>query len=784
MFRVLLVLGFVVVILVGCAEKPLPPVSVVMPERRIDYRAEVKPVLDKRCVVCHSCYNSPCQLKLNSFEGVDRGASKKAIYDASRLRTMEPSRLFIDAQKTSEWREKDFFSVTESSVKEGGNNAIMLQLLSHKMKNPKSQGNYFPEAGDLSCAENGSELATYLNKHPNWGMPFGFPPLKPEEYNTIAGWIVQGAKGPTEVEQKTLSAIAGPDIAEVIKWETFFNTTDPKHVTTARYLYEHLFLAHITFKTGSGVFYELVRSRTAQGGPVDVIQTVRPYDDPGDEPFYYRFRRIHSTIVHKTHMVFPLDREQFARLKELFIDVDWLQQPHVVSYDDQVSADPFLVFEQIPPRSRYQFLLDNANYIIMTFIRGPVCKGQVALNVVNDHFWIMFLDPDHDLAVRHPGFLKLHRHDLIMPVAQGSDYRLFRALHNRHFKAAIKYYKARQDFYSSYHYNGQKLDSIWKGRRASDTPVLTVFRHFDSASVHKGALGELPRTAWVMDYPLLERIYYSLVAGFDVYGTAGHQLAVRLYMDRLRIEGESYFLDFLPLSDRKKTMQEWYTGVDFKTINYHPTSSPAAIPYNTDDPQRELIEKVVEEHIVAETGIQFDHNYQRAGEQYPDLPKSYQRLEDYLQGFHAVSAPGTAFFRYVTDQHVNLSHIRIRIPDQEDAIVSMVIHRWHDNVTFLFSEKNTLNPKKDKADFISGFVGSYPNYYVDLTVDDLPEFFYLLANFNGSEEHVMRLKKFGVNRAEEHFWEVYDWFQDRFNQDAPDTAGIFDLNRYFYEAKK
>ena len=31
----------------------------------------------------------------------------------------------------------------------------------------------------------------------------------------------------------------------------------------------------------------------------------------------------------------------------------------------------------------------------MTFIRGPVCKGQVALNVIQDHFWALFLDPDY-----------------------------------------------------------------------------------------------------------------------------------------------------------------------------------------------------------------------------------------------------------------------------------------------------------------------------------------------------------------------------------------------------
>ena len=68
----------------GCASKALPPVVVPIPTRTIDYQKEVKPILDKRCTVCHSCYNSPCQLKLDSFEGADRGATKKAIYNAAR----------------------------------------------------------------------------------------------------------------------------------------------------------------------------------------------------------------------------------------------------------------------------------------------------------------------------------------------------------------------------------------------------------------------------------------------------------------------------------------------------------------------------------------------------------------------------------------------------------------------------------------------------------------------------------------------------------------------------
>ena len=153
-------------LLAGCATRPLPPVAVRPPSRTIHYLSEVKPLLERRCTVCHSCYNSPCQLKLDSFEGVDRGATKKAVYDAARLSTMEPTRLFTDAQTTAAWRAKGFSSVTGNTAGEGFNDSLMLQLLDHKMKNPKSSGSYRPEADDLTCSESRSELAGFLEKHP------------------------------------------------------------------------------------------------------------------------------------------------------------------------------------------------------------------------------------------------------------------------------------------------------------------------------------------------------------------------------------------------------------------------------------------------------------------------------------------------------------------------------------------------------------------------------------------------------------------------------------------
>ena len=775
----------ILVIISACAGKAPAPVSIELPSWPVHYLSEVKPILDKRCVVCHSCYNSPCQLKLSSYEGVDRGGSKKAIYNATRLTTMDPTRLFIDAHSTEEWREKDFHSVTESSAEDGFNNSIMLHILDHKMKNPKSTGEYFSEADDLTCSETQIELGGYLEKHPNRGMPLGFPPLTKEEFELIAGWLAQGSQGPSEEEQNQLTSPTAADLIAMKKWEKFLNNGDPKYAMTARYLYEHLFLSHIAFAADSQDFFELIRSTTPSGQDVDLIDTVRPYDDPGTDTFYYRFRKIHSTIVHKTHMVFIMDDTQFQRFQEIFIEPKWLQKPHRVGYDEKLSANPFASFEQIPPRSRYQFLLDNIHYIIMTFIRGPVCRGQVALNVVHDHFWVMFQDPDHDLSIRYPGFLKLHQDKLIMPIEKGSRFPLDSLLGNKYQKAAKEFYKIRQNvYYTTYYYEGPGLEAIWKGDKASDAPLLTVYRHFDSASVHKGALGALPRTIWLMDYPLTERIYYALVAGFDVYGTVGHQLAVRLYMDNLRIEGESYFLNLLPKKEREEIMRSWYIGVDFPGLGYQDASMPETLDFVTDDPKREMIEHLVDKHFLQSAGIRFDPvNYLRADEQYPPLPEKYVTLEDYLQGFRAVSQPGTPFFKHVNNYHANLAYIRIRLNDGTDSVVSVIINRWHDNVNFLFKEDQSLSHEKDRADFIKGFHGSYPNYLFDIHQDDLPEFFRILSTEELNDVDLARLETFAINRANDRFWDYYDWFQNRFFEEQPIQAGLFDLNRYYFNAK-
>ena len=127
---------------------------------------------------------------------------------------------------------------------------------------------------------------------------------------------------------------------------------------------------------------------------------------------------------------------------------------------------------------------------------------------------------------------------------------------------------------------------------------------------------------------------------------------------------------------------------------------------------------------------------------------------------------------------VNVLYVQFRNYMGEDHFVSVVINRWHDNVNSMFGEKRFLDPSNDTMDFIGGSIGSYPNYFLQVDGDDIPDFFDMMANFDGSPEYVAKLRKYGANRDDSDFWNAYDWFQRELNRADPLRAGLYDLNRY------
>jgi len=767
------ILTLFIILFTACSTKPLDPVEFDELKKEISFENEIKPLLDKRCVSCHSCYNSPCQLKLSSFEGIQRGATKKNIYE-NRIKADDPTRLFIDATNEKQWRKKGFFSVLDSM--EESNESIMMQYLFQKNKNPLNIGTYSPESDKLTCVKDKEELTDFFDKNPHKGMPYGFPALKKQEYNLLMTWLKQGAINDTKKETKT-----NLEIEQIKKFEDFFNNQNIKYKVSARYIYEHLFLAHVSFDDNSGNFYELIRSKTPSGQTPQVIPTRFPYEGINGN-FYYRFQKIESTIVHKTHMVYKLNNEKLARYYDLFIKPIWEQKPYLPMYDTNICANAMKIFEQIPLSSRYQFLLDDVNYIITTFIRGPVCKGQIALNVIQDHFWVMFLDPKYDLSIQDRYFLHDNLSNLSIPNEYGEDpslYKTFKALDN--YELAKKYETNKALVYKQYYPNGLVMDAIWKGNKNQENDsILTIYRHFDSASVHKGALGDIPKTLWVIDYPLLERIYYSLVTGFDIFGNTAHQLLVRTHMDRLRIEAESNFLEFLPKDSRVDYFDSWYEGWLAQYLSvYTPSNNKVDIAYQTKDYKKEFVEKLFEHTNMKKDPINFiEDGYKKTPNK-----TTYNIKEEIEESFKTLTLPNSSkLIQNFNDTGSNLAFIKVELNSGENLIYSFVINRWHKNVALLFDEESKLDSSKDRINIIKGFVGSYPNAFVIVKQNDLGDFFNLLQNYEDTEIDNKKLLNYVVNRANPNFWEIFDWFDKEFKKQDSLEYGLFDLNRYITKA--
>jgi hypothetical protein len=138
--------AFATVFLIACAE-PRPASRV--PDVRAAYQQQpvsaasadelwhdASQVFEQRCVVCHGCYDAPCQLKLESFAGAERGATKVPVYDGSRLLEMAPTRLGIDAQLPGEWRNMGFHGVLPERENPLPERSVLLRMLELKRAHP------------------------------------------------------------------------------------------------------------------------------------------------------------------------------------------------------------------------------------------------------------------------------------------------------------------------------------------------------------------------------------------------------------------------------------------------------------------------------------------------------------------------------------------------------------------------------------------------------------------------------------------------------------------------
>ena len=750
-----------------------------VPKEPIDYESEIRPILDSRCVVCHGCYDAPCQLKLSAYEGIQRGGSKEVVYDGSRISAADPTRLFIDALTTAEWRKKGFHPVlAESSTGpyERLDSSVVYRMLRLKQLHPQPLTGRLPPDIDVGLDRKATcptlaEFDAYASKHPEQGMPFALPNLDADQYRTLVYWVAQGAprQPPPAVEATVAEQIA--------HWETFLNGQSLKERLVARYLFEHLFLGALHFEgQNPRSFFELIRSKTPPGQPIVPVATRRPYADPGG-PFFYRLRPQQGSVVAKTHLPYELSPVRLLWLRELFLGSDYAVNS-LPSYETGVAANPFRAFSALPVRARYRFLLEDARFFIEGFIKGPVCRGQIALNVIEDRFWIMFFDPDSPLA-SNSAYLNQLADLLAQPNEMEDNFRLISS-YGHYLKLENRYLEARR---KAAHLAlplplDRALGLLWNGGGTNPNAALTVYRHSDSASVDQGLVGEPPKTAWFLDYPLLERIHYLLVAGFDVYGNLGHQLNTRLHMDILRMEAEDNLLAYMPANARKAIHDSWYQGIkkgDDDDIVPWWMDVDLVTGYQTAKPQQEL----------------YDHLATRLGTlSKPHIPRPCAGLDCESESHQAAIVRADQALQKLSSMHgkmveflPDVAFVRVELggAPEADLAYTLLSDKNYDNVSSMFSEQKLgerRDASRDRQTVLPWLEGSYPEFFFVVPLADVES---CVARYDGvrtRDDYERFTARFGVRRTNPAFWKASDWFNAQALREQPERAGIFDLNRY------
>ncbi len=728
-----------------------------IPTEKVSYNKKVRPILDNRCVVCHGCYDAPCQLKLSSMEGIKRGATKEVVYDGARITAVPPTRLEVDHKSTKQWRDNKFFPIVNEGpverVEDNLENSLLYKFLQLKQIYPQPRSGLISYEIDTSisreqyCTER-EDFDDFASKHKALGMPFAMPNLTHDEFFTLGHWIAQGSHGDDskDEDQSTLSQIR--------KFEKFLNNKDLKHRLVARYIYEHLFLGHIHFKNDKFKnFYRLVRSNTAKG-EIEENTAIRPYDDPKQE-IYYRFKIYTPSIVAKSHNVYELSDRKLERFKDLFI-----RQKYAVtkfpSYQAELASNPFKTFIEIPIKSKYQFLLDDARFFIEGFIKGPVCRGQIALNVIEDRFWVFFTDPNNTGFSSSDKLLTHLDKYLDLPAAKESSFE-FISLWSKYWSQQKAYLTERNKHFVKLPKTSLDgaMNYIWDGDTHNPNAALTIFRHLDSASVRQGLIGTKPDTTWVLNYPIFERIHYLLVAGFNVYGNVSHQLKTRIYMDFLRMEGEEIFLSFLPPMQRKEMHTKWFGGNRnhlkfFSNEDLTWLNKEFVQGYKKEDKERELLENLSKRVARA---IRSTHN---------KIPKELAKIE-LMQG---------EFFKFFPET------IFLKVDNNVFTLVHNKTYRHVDSFLSDAKDRELEDIKNDTLTVVSGIEGTYPNLFIDVPSEKLSKFIFDMAKIVSEKDYNEFISKYGIRRTQSNFWKYSDWFFNKYKSIEPKRAGILDLNRY------
>ena len=338
-------------------------------------------------MVCHGCYDAPCQLKLDAWEGCCVVPARTRS-DGTRLVNANLARLFEDARASTSGGIKGFIRYwMAGSAARHLLRMLQLKARSSAARRPRAAGRFDFGWIATSSAANPTSSDAFARITAVGACPTEYLPWRMRTRCSANGWK-QGAPGcrePLPHRRFRPRSIAGRPSS----------TVPASSRSWYRAIYEHLFIGDLYFSGSAGcacyfhagAFAHRPGARQSRSSPHAGPMTRR-----GDEP-PPPASPLHQLVLDKRHMPYALNDARMTRWNALFFRPRY-EVSRLPGYQASVAANPFVAFRELPVASRYQFMLDGGAIHHHGVYQGPVCRGQVALNVIDDHFWVIFTDPN------------------------------------------------------------------------------------------------------------------------------------------------------------------------------------------------------------------------------------------------------------------------------------------------------------------------------------------------------------------------------------------------------
>ena len=668
----------------------------------------------------------------------------------------------------------------------------------------------------------------FFQQYPNAGMPLAFPRIEDQELAVLFQWLKDGAKGPSSSAGRILGAQFNPDA--VAKWEDFFNQDSTKAQHTARYIFEHVYTALIHIEESPGEYYRLVRS-TTRTGEIHEILTQFAYQPPGVNAFYYRLQKVESTLVQKKMTLWRINNARLERLKAQFLKTSWgVAKIPPPKYD---GSNPFEYFALIPTEIRSRFMMENAEAIIGAMVQGSVCIGSGATYAIRDHFWVWFLKPESDISVIKP---KLGQPDWKMfdigrwkpeedakktAALKAADF--FKAISRRikrfdrdiHEAESIAgYFVQTKDGYQNYrdaferelrvwlaenNKKGLAVDDLWDGSGDSAQPDgvnpsawLNLLRHGRSATVQFGPEGGVPENIWVLNYANYEMLYYDLVANFQATGSIALKLGTWRIMSYVRMEAEDLAISFLPLQFREQIRDRFTRGLGrikeemfFPLLSVLPMSdgsqAPTLPPRQTGEPGiPDTSADDAIHYLVGKIKTRLNTVSQKT---YNDkgIPANRVKWEQPLLSLTGISKAknNAAFPKFIP----SIVYMKIVSNDGSgDWAYTLIANKNYESHDSLLLEAIARDPALDDISLYRGFVGAYPNVFLEIPADKTDAFVSSLKKITSEKDWSNILAQYGIARNSARFWPFFDWVHEKKSVRSPDNdpvmQGVVDISQY------